>query len=128
MTSKSSASSRASSDGEPHQFDSQQRLLSDYDGLVNGGDESVRRAVQGAARLAHLEHDHASVRAMDRFSKKYTKDASHHLSSLSLFNGRVLVFVVLWYFFSFTTLFLNKHVLSYGKSDPSIVGNKLETQ
>lgn len=39
-----------------------------------------------------------------------------------LFNVRAIFFLILWYFFSGCTLFLNKYILSYMKGDPTILG------
>jgi solute carrier family 35 protein E2 len=36
-------------------------------------------------------------------------------------NPRALVFLILWYFFSGCTLFLNKHIISHMKGDPLIL-------
>lgn len=43
-------------------------------------------------------------------------------SKEGLFNVRAIFFLVLWYFFSGCTLFLNKYILSYMKGDPTILG------
>lgn len=40
----------------------------------------------------------------------------------SLLSSEALLCVVLWYFFSFTTLFLNKYILSYEQGDPALLG------
>ncbi|XP_067006640.1 solute carrier family 35 member E2A isoform X2 [Anabrus simplex] len=39
-----------------------------------------------------------------------------------LFNCRAMFFLILWYFFSGCTLFLNKYILSYMKGDPTVLG------
>lgn len=39
----------------------------------------------------------------------------------SLFSAKALRCVVLWYFFSFTTLFLNKYIVSYEKGDTTVL-------
>lgn len=39
-----------------------------------------------------------------------------------LFNARAMFFLLLWYFFSGCTLFLNKYILSYLDADPTILG------
>uniref|UniRef100_A0A1B6KKG7 Sugar phosphate transporter domain-containing protein n=1 Tax=Graphocephala atropunctata TaxID=36148 RepID=A0A1B6KKG7_9HEMI len=39
-----------------------------------------------------------------------------------LLNVRALFFLILWYFFSGCTLFLNKYILSYTDADPTILG------
>lgn len=43
-------------------------------------------------------------------------------SKEGLFNVRALFFLILWYFFSGCTLFLNKYILSYMEADPTILG------
>lgn len=42
-----------------------------------------------------------------------------------LFNVRAFFFLILWYFFSGCTLFLNKYILSYMEADPTILGKSL---
>ncbi|KAL3862631.1 hypothetical protein ACJMK2_008585 [Sinanodonta woodiana] len=42
--------------------------------------------------------------------------------SRGLKDVRVLLFLMLWYFFSFCTLFLNKYILSSLKADPTLLG------
>lgn len=39
-----------------------------------------------------------------------------------LFSCRAMFFLVLWYFFSGCTLFLNKYILTYMRGDPTILG------
>lgn len=39
-----------------------------------------------------------------------------------LHSFRAIAFLVLWYFFSGCTLFLNKYILSYLKVDPTMLG------
>ncbi|XP_049944589.1 solute carrier family 35 member E2A-like isoform X1 [Schistocerca serialis cubense] len=39
-----------------------------------------------------------------------------------LLNARAMFFLVLWYFFSGCTLFLNKYILSYLQGDPTVLG------
>uniref|UniRef100_T1JJI0 5' exonuclease Apollo n=1 Tax=Strigamia maritima TaxID=126957 RepID=T1JJI0_STRMM len=43
-------------------------------------------------------------------------------ASQGLCNIRAIVFLVLWYLFSFSTLFLNKYILSYLHGDPTMLG------
>lgn len=42
-----------------------------------------------------------------------------------LHSFRAIAFLVLWYFFSGCTLFLNKYILSYLKVDPTVLGNTI---
>lgn len=44
-------------------------------------------------------------------------DAAHGLC-----NVKALMFLSTWYFFSFSTLFLNKYILTYLKGDPTVLG------
>ncbi len=39
-----------------------------------------------------------------------------------LFNIRAITFLLLWYFFSFCTLFLNKYILSFLQGEPTLLG------
>lgn len=39
-----------------------------------------------------------------------------------LHSFRAITFLVLWYFFSGCTLFLNKYILSYLNGDPTVLG------
>lgn len=47
-------------------------------------------------------------------------------SKEGLLNVRAIFFLVLWYFFSGCTLFLNKYILSYMKGDPTVLGMSAE--
>lgn len=42
-----------------------------------------------------------------------------------LWNIRAVRFLLLWYFFSGCTLFLNKYILSFMRGDPMILGKKI---
>ncbi|KAG8230340.1 hypothetical protein J437_LFUL000611 [Ladona fulva] len=44
------------------------------------------------------------------------------VSDKGLFNIRAIFFLVLWYFFSGCTLFLNKYILSFMHGDPAVLG------
>lgn len=41
---------------------------------------------------------------------------------LGLFNAHAFTFLILWYFFSACTLFLNKYILATLRSDPTLLG------
>ncbi|CAI9563097.1 unnamed protein product [Staurois parvus] len=43
-------------------------------------------------------------------------------SDLGVFNSRALVYLTLWFFFSFCTLFLNKYILTLLEGEPSMLG------
>lgn len=38
-------------------------------------------------------------------------------------NRHLLLYIVLWYFFSATTLFLNKYIISFQDGDAMLLGN-----
>lgn len=39
-----------------------------------------------------------------------------------VWNWRSMIYLALWYFFSFCTLFLNKYILSLLEGEPSMLG------
>lgn len=43
-----------------------------------------------------------------------------------VWNWRSMTYLVLWYFFSFCTLFLNKYILSLLEGEPSMLGKEKE--
>ncbi|XP_040181770.1 solute carrier family 35 member E2B [Rana temporaria] len=43
-------------------------------------------------------------------------------SDLGVFNSRALIYLTLWFFFSFCTLFLNKYILTLLEGEPSMLG------
>ena len=43
-------------------------------------------------------------------------------SKMGLLNVRAIIFLLLWYFFSGCTLFLNKYILTYLDGNPAILG------
>ncbi|PRD27244.1 UNVERIFIED_CONTAM: Solute carrier family 35 member E2 [Trichonephila clavipes] len=40
-----------------------------------------------------------------------------------LLSSKAVLCIILWYFFSFTTLFLNKYILAYEQGDPTLLGS-----
>lgn len=44
-------------------------------------------------------------------------------SDLGIWNTHALIYLTLWFFFSFCTLFLNKYILSLLEGEPSMLGN-----
>jgi len=46
------------------------------------------------------------------------------VSDSSLFSPKAIRCIILWYIFSFTTLFLNKYIVSYEKGDTTMLGIK----
>jgi solute carrier family 35 protein E2 len=43
-------------------------------------------------------------------------------SDLGVWSSRALIYLSLWFFFSFCTLFLNKYILSLLEGEPSMLG------
>ncbi|NXV76017.1 S35E2 protein, partial [Atlantisia rogersi] len=43
-------------------------------------------------------------------------------SDLGIWNSHALIYLTLWFFFSFCTLFLNKYILSLLEGEPSMLG------
>lgn len=43
-------------------------------------------------------------------------------SDLGVWSSRALLYLTLWFFFSFCTLFLNKYILSLLEGEPSMLG------
>ncbi|WAR14494.1 S35E2-like protein, partial [Mya arenaria] len=50
------------------------------------------------------------------------KESSDLDDKKGLMNPRAMLFLVMWYFFSFCTLFLNKYILSTLQGDPTLLG------
>lgn len=44
-----------------------------------------------------------------------------------LTNFRAIVFLILWYIFSGCTLFLNKYILTYLNGNPTVLGNRFQS-
>ncbi|KAF4525280.1 hypothetical protein B566_EDAN009363 [Ephemera danica] len=69
-----------------------------------------------------------NVTLLDERLKKPPKLMSQRLSDddtgsrEGLLNIRAIFFLILWYFFSGCTLFLNKYILTYMKGDPTLLG------
>lgn len=51
-----------------------------------------------------------------------TQSSIRGKQNTSLLSSEALICVTLWYLFSFTTLFLNKYILSYEQGDPALLG------
>lgn len=60
----------------------------------------------------------------DTVSKDLTNNliTSKPNNKVGLFNIRALTFLLLWYFFSGCTLFLNKYILTYLNGNPTVLG------
>lgn len=60
----------------------------------------------------------------DILSKELTNNliTSKPNNKVGLFNIRALTFLLLWYFFSGCTLFLNKYILTYLNGNPTVLG------
>lgn len=50
------------------------------------------------------------------------KDTSLEKSKAGLTSIRAIIFLLLWYFFSGCTLFLNKYILTYQNGNPTVLG------
>ncbi|GLH00807.1 Solute carrier family 35 member E2B [Gryllus bimaculatus] len=83
--------------------------LSDRQELCDtGADESSGKIYHSSDRVKDR------IRRMDDILPIETKEG--------LLNCRAMFFLILWYFFSGCTLFLNKYILSYMKGDPTVLG------
>ncbi|XP_053204872.1 solute carrier family 35 member E2B-like [Panonychus citri] len=47
----------------------------------------------------------------------------HKSNFMIKYDSKLIYIIAVWYFFSFTTLFLNKYILSYLNGDPTILGS-----
>ena len=89
------------------------------DGKTVIGNMNKSFGVMTVPNLDHLSDDDA---------KKLLEKKIHHIddvlpnSKQGLLNVRALFFLVLWYFFSGCTLFLNKYILTYMNGDPTVLG------
>lgn len=52
--------------------------------------------------------------------KEKLPDVDTHRAGLA--NFRAIIFLLLWYFFSGCTLFLNKYILTYLNGNPTVLG------
>ena len=52
----------------------------------------------------------------------YISRKGDDMEKQGLMNVRAMSFLILWYFFSFCTLFLNKYILTTLKGDPTLLG------
>ncbi|XP_060587514.1 solute carrier family 35 member E2A-like [Ruditapes philippinarum] len=55
-------------------------------------------------------------------TKSIIINRSDDITDKGLMNPRAMTFLVLWYFFSFCTLFLNKYILTTLRGDPTMLG------
>lgn len=55
--------------------------------------------------------------------KILNRSISSHNQEQSLLTIRAIICLIIWYFFSFTTLFLNKYIVSVKNGDATILGN-----
>lgn len=51
------------------------------------------------------------------------RSISSHNQEQSLLTIKAIICLIIWYFFSFTTLFLNKYIVSVKNGDTTILGN-----
>lgn len=68
----------------------------------------------------HLKQEEANMKKLSLRTRKIS--TSDDLEKQGLLNIRAFLFLVLWYFFSFCTLFLNKYILATLKGDPTLLG------
>lgn len=52
-------------------------------------------------------------------------DTTYVNRTRNFFTFRALIFLLLWYFFSGCTLFLNKYILTYLDGNPTILGKHI---
>jgi hypothetical protein len=59
-----------------------------------------------------------------RISKRMSQTigSNPQMSDNSLFTLQSIQCLIIWYFFSFTTLFLNKYIVSYERGDTTMLG------
>ncbi|XP_067659277.1 solute carrier family 35 member E2A-like [Haliotis asinina] len=82
--------------------------------VTDGNGPSARKLEE------HLKQEEADMTKLSLRSRKIS--TSDDLEKQGLLNIRAFLFLVLWYFFSFCTLFLNKYILSTLKGDPTLLG------
>ncbi|KAE8743291.1 hypothetical protein FOCC_FOCC011120 [Frankliniella occidentalis] len=93
---------------DPVEEDSQR--LSDLEVLAESGNGLIRDAVlSDESSEANVVHHHRVI----------TETAEN---KAGLWNIRAIRFLVLWYFFSGCTLFLNKYILTFMRGDPMVLG------
>ena len=63
-----------------------------------------------------------SKEEIDRLSRQSSTASDTSDPKSSFWGLRIIVCLVLWYFFSFTTLFLNKYILTSQNGDPTMLG------
>lgn len=68
----------------------------------------------------HVTHRYHEL--MFDVEEQKTDGLSHRDRQDNLFSKRAIVYLILWYFFSFCTLFLNKYILSHLDGEPSMLG------
>jgi solute carrier family 35 protein E2 len=60
--------------------------------------------------------------SMSAAPPRVRKPSTANKEKLGLFNAHAFTFLILWYFFSACTLFLNKYILTNLRSDPTLLG------
>ncbi|XP_067144761.1 solute carrier family 35 member E2A-like [Centruroides vittatus] len=93
------------------------RLQSKYDAIVNCDNSDDLDNYQKLSQIPNGLINHSS-----KMNKLKSSDCHIVDISRGLCNWKAIIFLVLWYFFSFTTLFLNKYILAYRKGDPTVLG------
>lgn len=93
--------------------------LTSNDVQRRGSDSTV---MQNRVAIDSCKTDYEIEANMPELSPDSDSDLLPDDATSGLFNIRALVFLGLWYFFSFCTLFLNKYILSTLKGDPTLLG------
>lgn len=75
-----------------------------------------------AAKQPLIVNSHAEDNHVIKILTDSEEDIIPDDADQGLCNIRAIVFLALWYLFSFSTLFLNKYILSYLKGDPTVLG------
>ena len=92
---------------------------------VTLSDESIHRLCD-----MDMPSESSNGRPADNFYNE-ERTSFHRVSNSSaeskagLWNMRAVRFLILWYFFSGCTLFLNKYILSFMKGDPMALGKNI---
>ena len=71
--------------------------------------------------------ENAAMSGNQRVRKPSTSDKGKDNEKLGILHPRAFTFLMLWYFFSACTLFLNKYILATLKSDPTLLGESCFT-
>lgn len=73
-----------------------------------------------------MEKEEVQVTTKEVESNGIRKDALSDKPKKGLTSIRAIIFLLLWYFFSGCTLFLNKYILAYQNGNPTVLGKRLD--